>query len=151
MNFPNKNLDPGSSYYRICPSCHSPHMVHNRGRDYCSDKCYQDFYNATRRIKRIAPLYAPPRLDNYPSFREVKDNVIDFSALAKNISILKSLSLESGETKAKLNDLEDAGFRFKAYSYRYPISIERNIYCVEYGNFQTLLLEADTILIHIKN
>lgn len=155
MKQPNLTLDPNSPFYRICPSCDSPHMVHNKGRDYCSDKCYQDFYNATRRIKRVAPMYAPPHVESINasdiSFREIQYKSIDPIALRKNIRILESLALHPNGTKYRVHSLEQAGFDFNAHSYRYPISSERNIYCIEYGKFETLLVEPDTILIHIKN
>ena len=155
MNKTNPQPDPTSPYYRICPSCHTGHMVRNKSRDYCSDKCYQDFYNQTRRIKRVALMYAPPYVDTNPiqteTYREAQHKSIDPNFLQKNIGILEQLSIEGDGTKFKVHNLAEAGFEFSAHSYRYPISIERNIYCIEYGQFETLLVEPDTILIHIKN
>ncbi len=47
-------LNQNSDRYRICPhpECRKPHLVKNRGRDYCSDKCADDHYNLLRRLKK---------------------------------------------------------------------------------------------------
>lgn len=52
-NLIEQNLDPLSDRYRICPhpQCKKPHMITNRGRDYCCDKHADDHYNLLRRLK----------------------------------------------------------------------------------------------------
>lgn len=46
--------DPNADRFRICPNCNIPHFVKNKGRDYCSDTCAYQHYNAKRRLIKQA-------------------------------------------------------------------------------------------------
>lgn len=135
-------LDANSPYYRICPACSKPHMVKNKGRDYCSNKCYQDFYNSTQRIiKKQEPSKSQEEFN--------KD--VTKEMLASNKNILDSLPIESEGTHYKIQELLATGFIFCAYTYRYPFNQQLNILCTEYGEYETFLVKPDVILIHKKN
>ena len=146
-------LDENSPYYRICPLCRKPHMVHNKGRDYCSDKCYHDFYNQTRKLKKISTQYGQQfsetqkQLNNY---QEHPKKELAPDAFEKNQNILSALRLDENGTLYKIQELENAGFEFYAYSYRYPLNTDLNIYGLEYGSYVAFLTEPDSLLIHHK-
>lgn len=137
----NLKLDESSPYYRICPACSKPHMVKNKGRDYCSDKCYQDFYNATHRV--VKKQQTLPVQEEYN-----KDATKDL--LESNKKILDFLMLEPNGTLYHIQELLEVGFNFLAYTYRFPFNSQLNIQCVEYGEYETFLVKPDVILIHKK-
>ncbi|MFZ7116394.1 MAG: hypothetical protein ACO1G9_13520 [Bacteroidota bacterium] len=137
----NLKLDANSPYYRICPACSRPHMVKNKGRDYCSNKCYQDFYNATHRVVKKQHIQLMQEEYN-------KDATEDH--LESNKKILDSLMLEPEGTLYQIQEFQEAGFHFLAYTYRYPFNAHLNIQCVEYGEYQSFLVKPDVILIHKK-
>lgn len=153
MSKPITPIDPESPYYRICPHCKKPHMVHNKGRDYCSAKCYQDFYNLTRKFKKPSSPYPPiineteKQLRNY---QEDPKKEIPLDAHETNQKILSSLAIDKDGTPFKINELASAGFQFFAYNFRYPLNIDQNIYCLEYGQYEAFLIEPDALLIHPK-
>ena len=109
-------LDPKSEFYRICPGCGKAHMVKNRGRDYCSEKCYQDHYNDfNRKIKslklNVSPENSTPEIRKY----EPPIRIEDKNTLNKNIHILETTL--SGDLEKVVNsfELEIKGFNFFAY------------------------------------
>lgn len=128
-------------------------MVHNKGRDYCSAKCYNDFYNQIRKHMKIADQYGQPQsemkqqLNHKAEFS--KEDLVS-NAYEKNLKILASLSIDEGGTKYNVQELNHAGFEFSAYSYRYPVNSDLNIYGIEYGPYVAFLIEQDTLLIHYK-
>jgi hypothetical protein len=128
-------------------------MVKNKGRDYCSNKCYQDFYNLTRKFKKPGIQNNPAvnetekLLNNYP---EDPKKEIAFDAFEKNQKILSSLIIDDKGTPYKIQELENAGFEFYAYTFRYPLNSDLNIYCLEYGPFEAFLIAQDALLIHHK-
>lgn len=153
MSKPTNPIDPGSPYYRICPHCKKPHMVHNKGRDYCSDKCYQDFYNLTRKFKKPSSSYPPILNETEKQLRNYQEDPkkeIPLNALETNQKILESLLIDKDGTAYKITELESAGFEFFAYTFRYPLNSDQNIYCLEYGKYEAFLIEPDALLLHPK-
>lgn len=134
-------LDPDSPNYRVCPACKKPHMVYNKGRDYCSNKCYQDFYNATHRVVKKQQTHLMQQEYNKDATKEL---------LEANKKILDSLMLKPEGNHYQIQELQKFGFNFCAYSYRFPFNSHLNIQCVEYGEYQTFLIKPDVILIHKK-
>ncbi|MBL0031605.1 MAG: hypothetical protein IPP27_05255 [Bacteroidetes bacterium] len=134
-------MDANSPYYRICPACSKPHMVKNKGREYCSDKCYQDFYNATQRIIKRPGISNIQEEFNIEATEEM---------LICNKKLLDSLTIEPDGSQYKIHVLLEAGFNFSAYTYRYPLNKQLNILSTEYGDYETFLVKPDVILIHKK-
>lgn len=146
-------LDENSQYYRICPHCRMPHMVHNKSRDYCSDKCYDDFYNQIRKHKKIASQYGQPHTEMQQQLNHCKEypkENLMFNGYENNLKILASLSIDEGGTRYKVQELHNRGFEFNAYSHRYQIKSDLNIYGIEYGPYVIFLDQPDTLLIHLK-
>lgn len=52
-------LDPLSDRYPVCPNCRKLHMVRNKGRDFCRDKCANQHYNARRRLGKQVRQQSP--------------------------------------------------------------------------------------------
>jgi hypothetical protein len=140
-------LDPLSDRYRVCPNCETPHMVRNKGRDFCSDRCADQHYNARRRLmKQAAPksesAIAPQSelvlepLAESETASTPKVQVAEIAepvppqpaqpekengelAYEKNIQILNSLKIRiPGGTTFLIDDLAKSGFDFNAYSGR---------------------------------
>ncbi len=146
-------LDENSPYYRICPHCRNPHMVHNKGRDYCSEKCYQDFYNLTRKLKKAANQYGRAATEIHKQLNKYQEHPkkeLPDDASERNQQILSALLLDEDGSHYKIQELSNAGFEFFAYTYRYPLNAELNIYGLEYGPYVAFLVEPDTLLIHYK-
>lgn len=147
------HLDKNSLYYRICPHCRKPHMVHNKSRDYCSDKCYNDFYSQIRKHMKIADYYSKPHSEMQQQLNhkeEYPKEDLVFNAYENNLKILASLSIDEEGTRYNVQELNNAGFEFNAYSYRYQINSDLNIYGIEYGPYVIFLDQPDTLLIHLK-
>lgn len=167
-------LDPLSDRYRVCPNCGSPHMVRNKGRDFCSDRCADQHYNARRRLMKqaepkrdIEPAPLPLALPALPPVPEpiaviesvavtteevglpTQPQVTDYE---KNIQILESSSIlpDSG-TVYHLDDLTRAGFVYDACSGRgtlHNIDPKLNCHFVQYGKYRIYRVDFSHVLIH---
>ena len=148
-----EKINQQSTYFRICPFCGKAHMVKNRGRDYCTDKCADDHYNLLRRLKSqhegmigaikvensVSNIYAPPKRN------------VDPEALKKNIEILSHLTKGQDSANISIESIISLGWEGTAYSYHYPFNQSLNIFCVEYGPYETLFINPNTIYVHLKS
>jgi hypothetical protein len=145
------SLDPKSTFYRICPGCGKAHMVKNRGRDYCSDKCYQDYYNQFKRKIRSLKLdedvenKIPENQKYQPPIRNENPKLLN-----QNIQILEKILSGESEKDVDLFELEAKGFNFFAFSFHYPIDETRNNSCMEFGPFETYWLGQSKFRIRTK-
>jgi hypothetical protein len=164
LNAPEQDiLDPLSDRYRVCPNCKTPHMVRNRGRDFCSDRCADQHYNARRRLLKQAepktileqnPLPIPPMEENMSvtvqsKIESTQPEVTDYQ---KNLQILNSVTIkpEVG-TVYHIDDLIRAGFNFDAFSGRgilHNIDPKLNCHFVQYGTYRLYRVDYSHVLIH---
>ena len=142
------DLDPESSFYRICPRCGKAHMVNNRGRDYCSEKCYQDHYNNFRKKLRDFKLFDTESMENksQSTYTPPKPNK-DMEAQNRNIQIFKELLDNGSKAYLSIYELDRIGFDFFAFSYHYPLDEKQLSFCIEYGPLKTILTNPSTILV----
>lgn len=162
----NLKIDPASPYYRVClfPRCSQPFMTTN-GRVYCCDKCADDHYNESRKLKRlklerrmnevdddepiiipVTPKVAPPEKKEPVSVFEIIPEQIE-----KNIEVFSSLSVDKKDgTIYSISFLEGLGVDLRHYSYFYPLCNVKNGFCVMFGNFLTFLVSPLEVLIFYK-
>lgn len=143
-------LNPASPYYRICPNsaCRKPHMVTNRGRDYCSNECADKDYNQKRRLKKMAERIL---------FKEEPGQIVPLVKteeelkLEKNISILDSFIIPPKGIYLKKYVLSKKGFAFNTctnkYNYVKDDVIVEDLFWIQYGPYLTFSDTYKTILI----
>jgi endogenous inhibitor of DNA gyrase (YacG/DUF329 family) len=141
-------LDPNSNFYRICPGCNKSHMVTNRGRDYCSEKCYQDHYNSYR--KRIKAMDQASFQKNMIKNFVTPERLDDSQVLKKNIHILRNLLNESSESSFSVQQLDSLGFNFYGFSYHAPRQDNPKSFCIEYGPYETFLVTNESVFVRQK-
>lgn len=166
-------LDPLSDRYRVCPYCRKPHMVRNKGRDFCSDRCADQHYNARRRLMKQAEpknavaivqevavepetaaqpqiqtveIVQPKASQPTPQEKESGDSVYE-----RNIQILDSLKVRIPEgTSYQIDALTKGGFDFNAYSGRgalYNIDPKLNCHFILYGTYRIYRVDFSHVLI----
>jgi hypothetical protein len=160
-------LDSTSDRYRICPhpGCKKPHMVSNRGKDYCSNKCADDHYNMLRRLKKQAQRAEAARfltirepalfMESEPVPSSVPQAEVApsmaLSGLEKNINILSALDLDSVHGSVFTYDaLVGNGFDFGAYSAsskNFNIPEQHFSNYLTYGAYRIYRVTADGFLI----
>ncbi len=136
------SVDPLSDRYRICPNCKIAHMVHNRGRDFCTDKCADDYYNTHRRLTRQA-TNVPPLANTSLITRD--------QMLAKNLNVLNHLSIdETFGTKYLITDIVNSGFDFSFHTSRnvlHNTDFDNQCFYISIFEYKILLLTTAEILI----
>lgn len=158
-------LDPLSDRYRVCPNCGTPHMVRNKGRDFCSDRCADQHYNARRRLMKQAepkaniesappPTQAPESIERVavaiaPTVEPTQPQVTDYE---QNLKILEAITVhpEAG-TVYHIDDLTKAGFNYDACSGRgtlHNIDPKLNCHFVQYGKYRIYRVDFSHVLIH---
>lgn len=157
-------LDPTSDRYRICPlpRCRKPHMVSNRGRDYCCDEHADEHYNMIRKYIKL-------------NYNNTTNKTIDVSiashqtaqpipnckpdqewqtAFEKNMTILNELNLDPKKgTKFNIDFLVGLGFNFFVHSSRvvlHNIDSKYNTCHLILGDFLIYFSERNTVLIYCK-
>lgn len=168
-------LDPLSDRYRVCPNCGSPHMVKNRGRDFCSDRCADQHYNAHRRLMKQAepkhvvettPEVAPPPAEAPVAIAspetlsastpetmlstQVEQESAD-TVYEQNIKLLEGLSIRiPNGTTYLVDDLARSGFDFSAYSGKgvlHNIDTALNCHFLLYGKYRIYRVDYSHVLI----
>lgn len=151
-------LDPLSDRYRVCPNCETPHMVHNKGRDFCSDRCADQHYNARRRLMKQALQTvtleavevsepAPEQMSLAPVENQPKENSYN-----RNLEILNSLTIDPQRgTMLHAENLLSLGFDFESSSGRgvlYNIDPGLNCHFMQYGVFRIYRVDFSQLLIY---
>jgi hypothetical protein len=153
-------LDPLSMYYRICPYCKRPHMVKNRGRDFCSDRCADTYYNVHRRdLKQAEKIIAEKGMVTDVNSKQpivIEESKIDYGEnlnyrFTHNINLLNSLSIDLNKgTIYHIPDLVRMNFDFSIYEARNPLfntGLENQCFYLTFKNFRMYLLEINKVLI----
>lgn len=118
-------LDRSSNRFRICPNCQKEHMVKHLGKDFCCDKCADDYYNQNRRLKKQAEeMLAQAGQDTtavytnggqLENFQETDPDWND--KMRTNLSVLNALALDDKHGSVfSIDDLFSLGFCFTCYS-----------------------------------
>jgi hypothetical protein len=122
-------LDRTSNRFRICPNCGTEHMVKHLGRDFCCDKCADDYYNQNRRLKKQAEamlnemkintteeITSPEPNNNL--IEAIKENDLNWEAAMKvNLSVLNNLLLDDKHGSVfSIDDLISLGLNFTHHS-----------------------------------
>ena len=152
----------GKIHFRICPNpdCRKIHFPKHRGRDFCSDKCNDDFNNRKKQLKRQA-LNEQNRVEEKQETEEVSSKPKDDSIQTggnpwldrydNNLRILNSLDLnfENGST-FRLLDFVRCGFDFSCNSGQGLIhNVDSRYGCrfLQFDNFRIFLVDLNLILI----
>jgi hypothetical protein len=151
-------LDPLSNRYRVCPNCQTPHMVRNKGRDFCSDRCADQHYNARRRLLKQAlqTVQIKPTEVATTESDTTSAAATDYRACAenhdKNLQILNSLSIDTKNgTVIHSDDLLSRGFDFELSSGRgvlYNIDPSLNCHFMQYGVYRIYRVDFSQLLIY---
>jgi hypothetical protein len=157
-------IDPTSDRYRICPYCKTPHMVKNKGRDYCDDKCADAHYNYLRKYRNLGEIDKEKKLGTDKKMQELENQLIPGNspdpkkweeAFEKNIKILNELLIDAVKgSKFKLDYLKNLGFEFWAHTTRAPLyntEKETDAHLLIYADYQIYQLDYNVILIYHKN
>ena len=152
-------MDPHSPYYRICPGCSVPHMVEHRGRDYCSNKCADNYYNWVKRNFRqaeriIADKGYITQESNEAALslsQQVDPGKVYFeNEFNKNVFFLENLKISDKDARYSLIYFLKNHFNFSVYSARQPVNnITENEQCfyIVIKNYSIFLLKENEILI----
>ncbi len=162
------DLDPLSDRYRVCPNCKIPHMVRNRGRDFCSDRCSDQHYNANRRLMKQAEpkgnsevvaqtqneASAPPgSATSLTEDTSSKVVVHQMSAYDRNIWILDAQNIHpQNGTTYSIDDLVKIGFVFEACAGRgilHSIDPKLNCHFLQYGKYRVYRIDFTIVLVAI--
>lgn len=152
-------LDPKSDRYRVCPQCGKGHMVRHRSRDFCSDKCCDDYNNQNKRLLKHTQIQIPTPEEpviNTIRFTETakpqshQSHGEALTDLQKNTIILDKLKIDLKEGSCfYLRDIIKLGLNFNACSserlYNMPPGHQAN--CLISGNYRIYLLDNEMILI----
>ncbi|MBL7921159.1 MAG: hypothetical protein JNJ40_12650 [Bacteroidia bacterium] len=164
MKQTNLKIDINSPHYRVClyRICAKPFMT-TRGRIYCSDKCADNDYNLTRKLKKMKLARQNEKFDEEDLINVLSDPkpqeqfVTDFSNIdeekvKKNIELLSKLTIDKYDgTVYNLRDLEMLGIDFQHHSYSYPLCNTKNSNNILFGEYETFLINPTQILIYYKN
>ncbi|MGZ4055310.1 MAG: hypothetical protein ACXVDZ_14295 [Bacteroidia bacterium] len=156
-------LNPKSDRYRICPECGEGHMVKHRGRDFCSDKCCDDYNNKAKRLLKQSepqqPITEEIPTNVLPVAEVPKPEVIlapveILNGVQKNIQILNTLVIDPKEGSAcYLNYLMNLGIDFNEFVseklHNIPSGYQAN--CLACGKYRIYLIDSNTVLITKTN
>jgi endogenous inhibitor of DNA gyrase (YacG/DUF329 family) len=155
-------LDPTSTYYRICPECSKQHMVTHRGRDFCSDRCADNWYNRRRKLEKqvavtkvekggfINELHPVQNAHSGHNDESAQDSEMQRQA---NLDYLNSLVLDPFTgSEFDLDELINNNFDFSLFNYRFLLhnTNSKSCYCLTYGRFRIFLIARNKILITTK-
>jgi len=156
-------LDPLSDRYRVCPhpQCGKAHMVNNRGKDYCSNKCANDHYNMLRRLKKQALESEAARLlvqekpqlftETQPETTYAPEVQTAPAELEKNYRILSQLHLDNNAGSLyTLSQINDLGLDLRFYSgIKRHHNLPKNLSCnwLYIGPFRIYRLESEKFLL----
>lgn len=155
-------LDPLSDRYRVCPNCQTPHMVRNKGRDFCSDRCADQHYNARRRLMKqaepkhpeVTPTLTAPLNSNDESaaltVASAQEPVLVERSRCEQI--LDDFKVPHGGALIPLQRLIEKGFDFDKYTSRTALNSsadERVHYKLTYGIYSLHRLDPQNILVAI--
>jgi hypothetical protein len=160
-----ETLDPLSDRYRICPNppCGRPHMVKNKSRDYCSDKCADDHYNFIRKYRQQHEAEKGKKVELEKSTIEAeKQKEIDWKLDPEwlkihnnNIDILSSLAIDSANgTQFPLDYLINLGANLTAYTAigtYYTIDETYNSRSLVIGDYKLYLIDYNVILVYYND
>ncbi len=115
--------DPNADRFRICPNCNIPHFVQNRGRDYCSDTCAIQHYNAKRRLIKQATQSIMVDADKN-SMAELPETTTSLPneanhplQIKRNINILNQLLIDEVHGSSfYIEFLKNQGFDFSVFT-----------------------------------
>lgn len=151
-------LDPLSDRYRVCPNCGKPHMVANRGRDFCSDWCADAYYNKNRRLIKQAELSRGGYVTQQrPQVIETVKPQSTYTVLdvnsrkQKNKEFLNRLGVDKVTgTKYNLSDLLAHEFDLTIFDEKqklYNTPTDISCFCLVFGGYSMYLVEKDLVLI----
>lgn len=161
-------LNPLSDRFRVCPQCGEQHMVTHRSRDFCSDKCCDDYNNQKKRLAKQAEILVPqleilipencqPTIQvSHPPINGNEANTDstvkqEKTDLERNFEILNLLTIDTVEgTHFYIEDLVTKGFNFYAYSEKetlFNIPEPYESYCLKVESFLIFLIENNKVLI----
>lgn len=154
-------LDRKSDRFRICPQCGLEHMVIHRGRDFCSDKCCDDYNNGIKRLQRHAQITEPEieeisaleeQIECESSGQELTLTPTELSTdIEGNLAILGELTLDTKKgSHFYLQDLLEKGFNFPAYSDRvklHNIDPEHQSHYLMFGKYRIYSIDNGKVLI----
>ncbi len=162
-------LNPLSDRYRVCPNCKRPHMVRNKGRDYCSDKCADRHYNYLREYKKLGERTHQNKVSNLEVNSET-DTMQDIvhkeeinsehllnqqKVLEKNLEVLNTLQIDPVKgSKFTLSQLINLGFDFSSYTAKaklHNINDKYGSHYLVFGDFKIYLLDHNVALIYYNN
>lgn len=166
-------LDSRPDRFRICPQCNKKHMVFHRGRDFCSDKCCDDYNNQRKRLLKQSEVLVPqievlipdallPLLknnrtddtfgnDDVPETEPISSSNEWQIQLDRNINILDTLTIHSTEgSHFQIEDLVQRDFNFFVYSNQgklHNMPDGQKCQYLTFGKFKIYLLDQDKVLI----
>jgi len=112
-------LDPTSDRFRICPNCKIQFMTNHLSRDFCNDKCADDYYNKHRRLTKQATVIVEENkmMKPHQEVLATSSSPPTNNDLEKNIQILDQLKInpEKGSFFSQ-EELNSLGFNFFANS-----------------------------------
>lgn len=166
-------LDRKSDRFKICPKCHVEHMVAHRGRDFCSDKCCDDYNNEKKRLLKQSEVVVPqleiimpdallPHLEDIMTNVTSNDDTIPKTEsisppnqwqiqFDSNINILDTLTIHATEgSHFYIENLVQRGFNFFMYSDQgklHNLPAGHKCQYLTFGKFQIYLLDHGKVLI----
>jgi ribosomal protein S27AE len=140
-------MDPESDRFRVCPNCGSEFMTEHRSREFCNDKCTDEFHN---RKKRDAHLHGMEADES--SLVSVVDPPKNPSAgLVNNIKILDALPIDKEEGSVfHVEQLDQLGLNLNYFSGRgelYNINPELGCHFLQVGYYRLYRLSFSEFLI----
>jgi hypothetical protein len=141
-------LDPNRDRYRICPywECRKPFMTKHRSRDFCSQKCHDDYHNQQKRLLKYGDEISKDNQHDLVN-TQASENL---NVLENNISILNELPLEEDGSFFDISELINIGFDFTVFTFRYKLPNTMDSFFMLYGPYQIYLTEPNKILIYLK-
>ncbi|UPT68610.1 MAG: hypothetical protein M0D57_08315 [Sphingobacteriales bacterium JAD_PAG50586_3] len=151
-------LNPLSDRYRICPNCKKGHMITHGKRDFCSDKCNDDYNNRLKKDLRLLIQSEEHQVQPNDVIEKIVEPMAEIKPqnqkLRDNIAIIDSYEIEpNGYSIVEMQDLEDAGYDFDVYSglFRlYNIPKKYIAFFTVLGRYRFYRLEDTTFIIFKK-
>jgi len=152
--------DPLKNRLRVCPNpeCRKQHWVHNRGRDFCSKKCYDNWYNRNR--KYINEYEKDAENGNVIMLQDSeKQGIVCTTTIPDgqkkydvSLLMLDGLTIDPViGTLFKLDDLIKAGLDPSACLARvklYNIEEKYNAHFLQFGSYELYYMDYNSILIY---
>lgn len=117
-----------SNSNRICPGCGIEFSTRHKSRKFCTEICYNNYYNSNIRNNQDHRLQQQ-----------------EFGVVA-----IRTLIGESSTATVPIEALDSIGFRFDLYSNRVKSSPISETYYVWYGPYRLNLTPENQILITLK-